>query len=99
MAGNFPIQASAGSILKKAIVDLQFVLSKHNVDILLQVHDELLFECPRDISKEALFELKTTMENAVKLLVPVRCDVEINPERWLEKVSIEKWFNEEEEIK
>lgn len=98
MAGNFPIQASAGSILKKAIVDLQSVLLKHNVDILLQVHDELLFECPGDISKEALFELKTTMENAVKLLVPVRCDVEINPERWLEKVSIEKWFNEEEEL-
>ncbi len=90
---------SAGSILKKEIVDLQAVLLKRNVDILLQVHYELLFECPKDISKEALFELKTTMENAVELSVPVRCDVEINPARWLGKVGIEKLFNEEEVTK
>jgi DNA polymerase-1 len=37
------------------------------------------------------------MEQAVKLLVPVRCDVEINPERWLEKVNNDKWFEEENE--
>jgi DNA polymerase-1 len=93
-AGNFPIQASAGSILKKAIVDLQPVLPKHDSQILLQVHDELVFDCPRDIRPEALNEIKTTMEQAVKLHVPVRCDVEINPERWLEKVNNEEWFND-----
>lgn len=93
-AGNFPIQASAGSILKKAIVDLAEVLPKHNSHVLLQVHDELVFDCPRDIKREALDEIKTTMEQAVKLLVPVRCDVEINPERWLEKVNNEEWFGE-----
>lgn len=91
-AGNFPIQASAGSILKKAIVDLQHVLPKHDSYILLQVHDELVFDCPRDIKRDALNEIKTTMEQAVKLLVPVRCDVEINPERWLEKVDTEEWY-------
>jgi DNA polymerase-1 len=96
-AGNFPIQASAGSILKKALVDLQTVMPKHDSYILLQVHDELVFDCPRDISREALNEIKTTMEQAVKLLVPVRCDVEINPERWLEKVNNDKWFEEENE--
>lgn len=84
-AGNFPIQEGAGSILKKAIVDLQNVLPKYDVHILLQVHDELLFDCPRDISDEALQEIKKTMEQAVKLRVPIRCDIEINPYRWAEK--------------
>lgn len=91
-AGNFPIQASAGSILKKAIVDLQPVLAKHDSHILLQVHDELVYDCPRDITQEALREIQATQANAVKLAVPVRCDIEIYPERWQEKVSEEEWF-------
>jgi len=91
-AGNFPIQASAGSILKKAIVDLQSVLAKHDSHILLQVHDELVYDCPRDITQEALREIQATQANAVKLAVPVRCDIEIYPERWQEKVSEEEWF-------
>lgn len=84
-AGNFPIQASAGSILKKAVVDLQAVLPKHDTHILLQVHDELVYDCPADITDEALREIQQTMEQAVKLAVPVRCDIEINPRRWAEK--------------
>jgi DNA polymerase I len=94
MAGNFPIQASAGSILKKAIVDLQPVLPKYDSYILLQCHDELILDCPRDIKHDALDDIKRTMEQAVKLLCPVRCDLEINPERWLEKVSEEEWYGE-----
>ncbi|MHC8516809.1 DNA polymerase [Sporosarcina sp. ITBMC105] len=84
-AGNFPIQAGAGTILKKAIVDLREVLARHDVYILLQVHDELVYDCPADISDEALREIQQTMENAVKLKVPIRCDIEINPRRWAEK--------------
>jgi DNA polymerase-1 len=91
-AGNFPIQASAGSILKKAIVDLQPVLPKYDTYILLQVHDELVFDCPRDIKREALEEIRSTMENAVKLRVPVRCDVEISPERWMSKLDMDEYF-------
>jgi DNA polymerase-1 len=96
-AGNFPIQASAGSILKKAIVDLQPVLPEYDSFILLQCHDELILDCPRDITQEGLNEIRTTMEKAVKLLCPVRCDLEINPERWLDKVNNDKWFEEENE--
>ena len=84
-AGNFPIQAGAGTILKKAIVDLQEVMTRHDVYILLQVHDELVYDCPANITDEALQEIQWTMENAVKLKVPVRCDIEINPRRWAEK--------------
>lgn len=96
-AGNFPIQASAGSILKKAIVDLKPKLAKHDSEILLQVHDELVLDCPRNIAEESLNEIRETMENAVKLVCPVRCDVELNPERWLEKVKNDEWFIEEED--
>jgi len=92
-AGNFPIQASAGSILKKAIVDLQPVLAKYDVHILLQVHDELVYDCPRDITKEALYEIRDIQANAVKLKVPVRCDIEIYPERWQQKVTADEWFS------
>ncbi|MGF9711671.1 DNA polymerase [Paenibacillus naphthalenovorans] len=97
MGGNFPIQAGAGSILKKAIVDLTEVLPKHDAYILLQVHDELVFDCPRTIARTALDEIRSTMENAVKLRCPVRCDVEINPERWLRKVDADKWFDDGED--
>ncbi|MEK5109873.1 DNA polymerase [Cytobacillus sp. FSL K6-0129] len=95
-AGNFPIQESAGSILKKAVVDLQDVLPELDTYILLQVHDELLFDCPKDISRDNLTRIKETMEKAVKLIVPVRCDVELNPERWLGKVNEDEWYEREE---
>ncbi|MEC0328737.1 DNA polymerase [Paenibacillus macerans] len=96
-AGNFPIQSGAGTILKRAIVDLETILPRYDSYILLQVHDELVFDCPRDISQEALEHIQHTMENAVKLRCPVRCDVEINPDRWLKKVDIDKWFDDDEE--
>lgn len=97
MGGNFPIQAGAGTILKKAIVDLADVLPLYDTHILLQVHDELVMDCPRDITPQGLDHIRTTMENAIKLRCPVRCDVEINPERWMRKVDADKWFTEEDE--
>jgi len=95
MAGNFPIQEGAGTILKKAIVDLADVLPLYDSYILLQVHDELVIDCPRTISEVALEHIRRTMEQAVSLRCPVRCDVEINPERWLKKVDVDAWFNED----
>lgn len=80
-------------MLKKAIVDLGRVLPKYDSYILLQVHDELIFDCPRDIPKEGLLEIRDTMVNAVKLVVPVRSDIEIYPERWMEKVDFDEWFS------
>lgn len=91
--GNFPIQASAGSMLKKAIVDLGEVVSKYDVYILLQAHDELIFDCPKNISREALHEIRDTMTGAVKLKVPVKSDIEIYPEKWMESVEEGDWFD------
>lgn len=85
MAGNFPVQSSAGSMLKAAIVDLVPVLEKHDSNILLQVHDELIFDCPKGITEAALTEIQQTMENVRDIGVPVRCDIDIYPERWAKK--------------
>lgn len=93
MAGNFPIQSSAGSILKKAVVDLREYLTQIDTHILLQCHDEVVYDCPRDISKEALYKIRDIMAEAVPMKVPVNCDIEIYPERWLEKISETEWFN------
>lgn len=93
MAGNFPIQSSAGSILKKAIVDLQPLLPELDVFILTQTHDEILFDCPRDIKREDLHAIRDVMAKAAPLKVPVNCDIEIYPERWMDKVDEGEWFN------
>jgi DNA polymerase-1 len=93
MAGNFSIQSSAGTLLKKAIVDLQQVLPELDSFISLQIHDELLFDCPKGITREEVLRIRDTMQNAVKLNVPIKSDVEINPHRWAEKVDFEEWFN------
>ncbi len=92
-AGNFPIQSSAGSMLKHAIVKLGEVLPKYDSNIVLQVHDELIYDCPRDISREALTEIQRTMEEVCKLVVPVRVDIDMYPERWAESVSLDDWFS------
>ena len=51
--------------------------------LLLQVHDELLIESDRDCAKEVLDLLKTEMENAAKLSVPLKVEAAIG-ENWLE---------------
>lgn len=99
MAGNFPIQSSAGSMLKKAIVDLGEVLPKYDSYIALQVHDELVYDCPKDISREALYAIRDTMTNAVKLVVPVKSDIEIYPKRWMETVGEDEWFGVENDTR
>lgn len=91
-AGNFGIQSMAGIILKMAIVALQPVLEDIGGHILLSIHDELLFELPETVTKEEVYRLKDTMENVVKLVVPLRSDVELNPDAWGVKVSEEEFF-------
>ncbi|MGY3188767.1 DNA polymerase [Lysinibacillus sp. TE18511] len=96
MAGNFPIQSGAGGILKKALIDLDDVLPQYDVNIVSQTHDEILYDCPRDVSLVALEHISRVMAEAVTLNCPVNCDIEIYPERWQEKVDLEEWFNDAE---
>ncbi|MDI6809717.1 MAG: DNA polymerase I [Candidatus Eisenbacteria bacterium] len=70
---NAPIQGSAADIMKKAMMDISRELKrlKAKAKLILQIHDELLFELPDDEADEVEPLIKSLMENAVPLSVPV----------------------------
>ena len=78
MAMNTPIQGSAADILKIAMINLYNELKKGNykTKMLLQVHDELIFEVPEDELDKIKELVKTTMENAYKLKVPLKVEID-----------------------
>jgi DNA polymerase-1 len=84
-AVNAPIQGSAADIIKIAMINIQKILKAENYKskMLLQVHDELVF----DIHKEELEALKPIikheMENAYKLSIPLDVDMDIG-DNWLD---------------
>lgn len=75
-AMNTPIQGSAADIIKKAMIDMDARLKKENMQakLLLQVHDELIFEAPKE--EIAMLEkiVPEVMENAIELSVPLKVD-------------------------
>ena len=85
VARNSPIQGSSADIIKIAMINVAKKLSESGIDakLLLQVHDELLIESSRECAEEALAILKTEMENAVSLTVPLKVEAAIG-ETWLE---------------
>ena len=78
-AVNMPIQGSAADILKKAMIDLHAELPRRGLKtrMILTVHDELLFESPRDEADDAAAVVRDRMENAMALSVPLTVDVGI----------------------
>jgi DNA polymerase-1 len=83
IAVNTPIQGSAADIVKTAmlILDRRLAAEKSPAKLLLQVHDELILECPKADASAAAKLVKEAMESAVKLLVPLRVSVETG-RRW-----------------
>lgn len=82
---NMPIQGTAADIIKLAMIQIDKFLrgSRHKSRMLLQVHDELIFEIHEDETEELPEKLKLMMENAYTLDVPL--DVEIGlANNWLE---------------
>lgn len=82
-AANAPIQGSSADIIKIAMVQLHQVLKKYQAKLLLQVHDELVFEVPPQEWEELQIQIKSVMENAVSLTVPLIVDVRAG-ENWME---------------
>lgn len=80
MAINTPVQGSAADIVKKAMIAVDSALKEMNngAKLLLQVHDELILECPDEQKtiEETIALIKDKMENAVKLNVPLRVSIE-----------------------
>jgi DNA polymerase-1 len=83
IAVNTPIQGSAADIVKTAMLNLdkRLAAEKSNACLLLQVHDELILECPKDEADAAVKLVKAEMEQAVKLSIPLRVSVETGM-RW-----------------
>ena len=84
-AVNAPIQGSAADIIKLAMIniDRELEAQKMNTQMLLQVHDELIFESPIEELEAAKTLIKKQMENAYKTQVPLLTEVGIG-ENWLE---------------
>ena len=84
LAINAPIQGSAADIIKKAMIQVSKALNKNNLSskIVLQIHDELLIEAPESEVEVVSQLLKSEMENAVKLDVPLVVDLKVGA-RWM----------------
>ena len=82
-AANAPIQGSSADIIKIAMVKLHDILQNYQAQLLLQVHDELVFEIPPSEWEELQNEIRTTMETAVDLSVPLVVDVRVG-QNWME---------------
>ncbi|MDD5147569.1 MAG: DNA polymerase [Candidatus Daviesbacteria bacterium] len=78
-AVNHPVQGTAADMIKKAMVEIDKELTMYNAQcaMILQVHDELLFECDPKRVNEVARMVKEQMENALRLSVPVLVDLKI----------------------
>ncbi|MDK7674542.1 DNA polymerase I [Weeksella virosa] len=83
-AVNAPIQGSAADIVKLAMIQIQKELDKKfATKMLLQVHDELVFDAPISEVEEVSKMIKTTMESVIQMEVPLVAEVGVG-DNWLE---------------
>ena len=77
MAMNAPFQGSAADLIKKAMISLDARLASEipEARLLLQVHDELVLECPEALAQKTADLARATMEGAASLAVPLTVDV------------------------
>ena len=77
MAVNAPVQGTSADIIKVAMLDLHREMKERNLKsrMLLQIHDELIFEVPEEEIEEMKSLVTELMPRAIKLLVPVKIDI------------------------
>lgn len=78
-AVNSVIQGSAADLIKLAMIRIhnRLKIEQHPGQMLLQIHDELVFECPAEEAENLAAIIKVEMENAMKLDVPLVVDIAI----------------------
>ena len=78
-AVNTPIQGTSSDIIKLAMIEVSKKLHREGFDarLLLQVHDDLLFECPADELPRLSKMVRIAMEEVVTLSVPLRVDIKV----------------------
>lgn len=72
---NAPLQGSAADIIKLAMVEVQKLLESSGARLLLQVHDELVIECPTDRAEALIPQVKRAMQGVASLSVPLIVEV------------------------
>ena len=79
MALNTPIQGSSADILKKAMIEIDEAFTKQNIKstMLLQVHDELIFNVKKEELEKVKQIVREIMENTIKLSVPLEVSIEV----------------------
>jgi len=79
MAINAPVQGSSADIIKIAMINLHREMEKRNLEskMLLQIHDDLLFEVPEAEMEKMKSLVAELMPGAVKLRVPVKIDIKL----------------------
>ena len=86
---NTIVQGGSADIIKKAMLDIFQEVRNTPVKMIMQVHDELIFEVPADTLKETALFVKNKMQNAVKLRVPLLASAKAG-KNWyeLEKLAL-----------
>ncbi|MCL6638808.1 MAG: DNA polymerase I [Firmicutes bacterium] len=89
-AVNTPIQGSAADIIKMAMVNIHRELKEHGfaAKMVLQVHDELIFDAPEEEIPALALLVRRRMENALALDVPLVVDIKVGP-NWYEVRKID----------
>ncbi len=79
MALNTPIQGTAADLIKMAMIRVEKALQEHfpQAQLLLQVHDELIVECPEEIAPQVARLVSQEMENIAALNVPLNAEAKI----------------------
>lgn len=79
MALNTPIQGTAADLIKLAMVRVEDALNQHfpEAELLLQVHDELIVECPEAIAQEVAALVSREMQSIAQLKVPLLAEAKI----------------------
>jgi len=91
MAINMPIQGTAADLIKLSMIKIHDLIHKEkaekNIRLLLQVHDELLFEMKSELVNEWIEKIRDIMENIHKLDVPLIVDVK-HGKNWAEMSAV-----------
>ncbi len=73
---NAPIQGAAADLVKRAMIEVRRAVGPDEARMLLQVHDELVFELP-EVRSEVIESIRRPMEQAMPLDVPIEVDSKI----------------------
>jgi DNA polymerase-1 len=77
MAINTPIQGTAADLIKVAMINISTLFAKRRLraHMIMQVHDELVFECHHNDKEEVMALVKKEMEEVIALKVPLKVDI------------------------